>query len=35
MGKAGNDLKVQEAMRGWLRKKIEELETTAEEMECT
>jgi len=35
MGKAGDDLKVQEAMRGWLRKKIKELETMAEEMECT
>jgi hypothetical protein len=29
MGKPGDDLGVQEAMRGWLRKKIEELETAA------
>jgi len=26
MGKPGDDLKVQEALRGWLQKKIEELE---------
>ena len=29
MGKPGDDLKVQEVMRDWLRKKIKELETAA------
>jgi hypothetical protein len=35
MGKPGDDMTVQEAMCDWVRKKIEELETAAEEIECT
>lgn len=30
MGSQGDDLRTQEAMRGWLRKKIEEIETAAQ-----